>query len=191
MSWVGNAEPTVQRQRGWWVVRVSGYDAATGRLRVHQLGTFSTKRAATAFLHDVQSGRAGGEDEVPQVYLREVWLPSKESRVNSSTFHLALVTGVRRRELLGLAWDHVDLDTGRITVVQQLTVGAGVPQLTPKGLRHTAQSIGRVVVGDDKVMQERLGHSDVEISRGTYAHVVDEQHQRAGGLIDTVFLGQP
>jgi hypothetical protein len=39
---------------------------------------------------------------------------------------------------------------------------AGVPRITPKGMRHTAQSIGRVVVGDDKVMQERHGHSDVK-----------------------------
>lgn len=65
MSWVRNAEPTVQRQRGRWVLRVSGYDPATGRRRVQQLGTFSTKKAATAYLRDVQSGRAGGEDEVP------------------------------------------------------------------------------------------------------------------------------
>ncbi len=42
MSWVGNAEPT------------------------EQLGTFSTKKAATGFLRDVQSGHAGGEDEVLQ-----------------------------------------------------------------------------------------------------------------------------
>lgn len=32
---------------------------------------------------------------------------------------------------------------------------AGVPRITLKGLRHTAQSLGRVVVGDDKVVQER------------------------------------
>lgn len=379
MSWVGNAEPTVQRQRGRWVVRVSGYDPATGRRRVQQLGTYSTKKAATAFLRDVQSGRAGGEDEVLQAYLREVWLPSKEARVEPSTFHqyewaverhivpligavrlrdlspeavdrwlaalvaedadgkprlsgtsarlvrkilsmamedavrrgrvprnpvaltqppkrstvrarkswtleecrrflavtsdhrlsaafhLALVTGLRRGELLGLRWEDVDLERGTIEVVQQLTVEsgrpllkdlkaeashrvlaigsgtvallekhhdaqveeaafagsawqstglvfttelggwidpnnfkrlmtrlatqAGVPQLTPKGLRHTAQSVGRVVVGDDKVMQERLGHSDLEITLGTYTHLVEEQHRQAGALIDAVFLG--
>ena len=31
----------------------------------------------------------------------------------------------------------------------------GVPRITPKGLRHTAQSVGRVVVGDDKGMSSR------------------------------------
>ena len=36
-------------------------------------------------------------------------------------------------------------------------------------------------------MQERLGHSDVEITLGTYTHVVDEQHRLAGELIDSIF----
>ena len=379
MSWVGNEEPSVHRQRGRWVVRVSGYDSATGRRKVQQLGTFPTKRAATAYLRQVQDGRAGGEDEELRAYLREVWLPSKRSRVESSTlhqyewaveghivpligavrmrdlspevvdrwltalvaedqdgksrlsgnsartirkilsmsmedavrrgriprnpvtltqppkrstvrarkswtleecrrflavvsdhrlsaaFHLALVTGLRRGELLGLRWEDVDLVAGQIDVVQQLSVEQGRPllkdlktesshrlvaigsgtvallakhcdaqaeeasfagsaweesglvfttelggwidpnnfkrlmirlakqadvaPLTPRGLRHTAQSIGRVAVGDDKVMQERFGHSDLEITLGTYTHVVDEQHRRAGELIDAVFLG--
>ena len=64
---------------------------------------------------------------------------------------------------------------------------AGVPRITPKGMRHTAQSIGRVVVGDDKVMQERLGHSDVGITLNTYTHTVSEQHREAGRRLDQVF----
>lgn len=64
---------------------------------------------------------------------------------------------------------------------------AGVPRLTPKGLRHTAQSIGRVMVGDDEVMQERPGHSDIGITLNTYTETVSEQHRRAGDLIDGVF----
>src|SRR6202022_2716637 len=46
MQWVAVGEPELHRQRGKWVVRVSGYDPATGRRRVRQLGTFETKRAA-------------------------------------------------------------------------------------------------------------------------------------------------
>lgn len=377
MSWVTTGEPTIQRQRDRWVVRVAGYDAATGRRRVRQLGTYATKKAAVSYLRAVTDGRAGSDDETLGAYLREVWLPSKDARVEVGTydqyrwaveghivpllgavrlrdlspeavdswvrslvvveddeparlsatsarlvrkilsmsmedavrrgrvprnpvtltqppkrsrthrkiswtlaeskqfldaiadhrlyaaFHLALVTGVRRGELLGLRWEDVDLDVGQIAIVQQLavergrpilkqlkteasrrvvpigtsTVGvlqrhrdaqavevgeagsawepsglvfttqlggwidpnnfarqmreltarAGVASISPKGLRHTAQSIGRVVVGDDKVMQERLGHSDVEITLGTYTHVVDEQHRLAGELIDSMF----
>jgi len=178
-------------------------------------------------------------------------------------FHLGLVTGLRRGELLGLRWCDLDLDAGVLEVHQQVatvkgrpvmkqvktessdrlvTIGrrtvevlrahrtrqaaelvfvgldptetalvftsevggwidpnnlgrtmeamaarAGVPRLTPRGLRHTAQSIGRVVVGDDKVMQERLGHADIGVTLNTYTHTVDEQHRRAGELIDSVF----
>lgn len=63
----------------------------------------------------------------------------------------------------------------------------GVPRITPKGMRHTARSVGGVVVGDDKVMQERLGHSDIGITLGTYTQVVTEQHRAAGERLDAVF----
>jgi integrase len=180
-----------------------------------------------------------------------------------AAFHLGLVTGLRRGEVLALRWADVDLKRRQLEVVQQLAVergrpvmkqlktesserivtfgpgtaavlrrhqaaqaaeaafcGAGwqdtglvfttavggqidpnnfgrlmddlivkakLPRITPKGLRHTSQSVGRVVVGDDKVMQERLGHADVEITLNTYTHVVSEQHRKAGERIDKVF----
>ena len=62
-----------------------------------------------------------------------------------------------------------------------------MPRITPKGLRHTAQSVGRVVVGDDKVMQERLGHADIGVTLNTYTHTVDEQHRTAGERLDAAF----
>ncbi|MBV8161835.1 MAG: site-specific integrase [Acidimicrobiia bacterium] len=183
-----------------------------------------------------------------------------------AAFHLGLVTGLRRGELLALRWQDVDLENRCLVVVQQLatergrpvlkqlkteaserTVSfgpsttavlveharrqekeaehagelwedsglvfttalgghidpnnfsrtmdvlvekAGVPRITPKGLRHTAQSVGRVVVGDDKVMQERLGHSDIGITLGTYTSTVTEQHRQAGERLDEVFAAQ-
>ena len=64
---------------------------------------------------------------------------------------------------------------------------AGVPRMTPKGLRHTAQSVGRVVVGHDKVMQERLGHADIGITLGTYTHTATPQHRKAWARLDKVF----
>ncbi|MGH9190097.1 MAG: tyrosine-type recombinase/integrase [Acidimicrobiales bacterium] len=64
---------------------------------------------------------------------------------------------------------------------------AGVARITPKGLRHSAQSVGRVVVGDDKIMQERLGHADIGITLNTYTHTASEQHRQAGDRLDKVF----
>src|SRR5207247_1829420 len=66
--------------------------------------------------------------------------------------------------------------------------GGGTARVMNPGLRssdhsegtgHTAQSVGRVVVGDDKVMQKRLGHlvrCHVIAGRGTavaVAKVID------------------
>ncbi len=367
----------MQRQRGRWVVRVSGYNPSTGRRRVRQLGTFDTKRAALACARAAAQGRADGENGTIGAFLEQVWLPAKEGRVEVATydqyrwavarhivpligavrlgdltpevvddwlrelsvapeggkarlgstssrlvrkvlsmaleeavqrgrlarnpvaltqppratrsrqrlgwtleearaflasvkdhrlkaaFHLGLVTGLRRGEVLALRWIDVDVDRCQLEVVQQLAVErgrpvmkqlkteaservvtfgpatadvlrghrarqlseaavwrrswvdsglvfttafggqidpnnfgrlmddlitkAGLPRITPKGMRHTAQSVGRVVVGDDKVMQERLGHADVEITLNTYTHTVSEQHRRAGNQIDEVF----
>ncbi len=371
-------EPELHRQRGKWVVRVTGYDPATGRRRVRQLGTFDTKRAAVAHQKAAAAGRAGGSVDTLADFLETVWLPAKEGRVETSTFdqyrwavtrhivpligavrlgdlrpevvdawlaqisvapdggkprlgatssrlvrkvlsmameeavqrgflarnpvpltqpprrarpaqqlgwtieqarrflaatashrlcaafHLSLVTGMRRGEVLGLRWSDVDLDRCQLEVRQQLAVelgrpvlkqlkteaservvtfgavtaevltrhreqqvrdaafvgdawqesglvftngasaggsirttsaglmddlivAAGVPRITPKGLRHTAQSVGRVVVGDDKVMQERLGHADIEVTLNTYTHTVSAQHRQAGEQLDSVF----
>ncbi len=43
-------------------------------------------------------------------------------------FRLAAMTGMRRGEVCGLAWDHVDLDRGRLDVRQQLLVVRGGPE---------------------------------------------------------------
>ncbi len=378
MQWVQVGEPEVQRQRGKWVVRQAGYDAATGGRRVRQLGTFPSRRVALAHQRAVLDGRIGTDTETVGEFLEQSWLPAKQGRVEASTFdqyawavrrhivpllgavrlrdltaevldgwllelvtvnpvtgkprlgptstrlvrkvlsmaleeavqrgrlarnpvaltqpprparrsgqlgwtleqarqflasvgehrlgaafHLALVTGLRRGELLALRWSDVDLARCQLTVTQQLAVEggrprmkqlktetsqrvvtfgpglavvlaehrgrqdaersfvgdgwtdddlvfctviggwidpnnfsrlmdalvekAGVPRITPKGLRHTAQSVGRVVVGDDKVMQERLGHADIGVTMNTYTHTVSAQHRLAGERLDEVF----
>jgi integrase len=180
-----------------------------------------------------------------------------------AAFHLNLVTGLRRGEILALAWEDVHLEECQLEVVRQLALERGrpalkglktqaservvtfgsatatvldrhragqvaerdfvgpawresglvfttnlggwidpnnfrrlmdglvdrarVPRITPKGMRHTAQSVGRVIVGDDKVMQERLGHADIGITLGTYTHTVSDQHRQAGDRLDQIF----
>ena len=86
MEWVAVGEPEVQRQRGRWVVRVSGYDPATGRRRVRQFGTFATKREAAARQRVLLEGRTGTASETVAEFLDKVWLPSKAGRVEPSTY---------------------------------------------------------------------------------------------------------
>jgi hypothetical protein len=86
MEWVTVGEPQVQRQRGRWVVRVSGFDPGSGRRRVRQLGTFATKREAVEVCRGVSEGRVGTASETVGEFLTAVWLPSKAGRVEPSTF---------------------------------------------------------------------------------------------------------
>ena len=62
-----------------------GYDPATGRRRIRQLGTFETRRAAIAYQKGLVAGRIGTETETVGDYLEWVWLPAKEGRVEVST----------------------------------------------------------------------------------------------------------
>ncbi|HZI37236.1 MAG TPA: Arm DNA-binding domain-containing protein, partial [Acidimicrobiia bacterium] len=86
MRSVQAGEPEVHRQRGKWVVRLSGYDPATGKRRVKQLGTFETKRAAEAHVRALTDGLVGTAGETLADFLEEVWLPAKEGRVEVATF---------------------------------------------------------------------------------------------------------
>jgi hypothetical protein len=65
---------------GKWVVRVNGYDPATGRRRVEQLATFSTKQAAEDHVRAVTAGHLGTSGETLAEFLDKVWLPVKEGR---------------------------------------------------------------------------------------------------------------
>nr|WP_240634800.1 tyrosine-type recombinase/integrase [Bacillus cereus] len=39
----------------------------------------------------------------------------------STVFHMALITGMRKGELLGLRWKDVDLEKGHLTISQPLS----------------------------------------------------------------------
>jgi hypothetical protein len=46
--WKQTSQPTVQRHRERWVVRVAGIDTETGQRRPRQVGTFTSRRSAQA-----------------------------------------------------------------------------------------------------------------------------------------------
>src|SRR5688572_11702136 len=87
VEWVATGAPEVHRQRGKWVVRVSGYDPATGRRRVRQLGTYASKRAAVVHQRELVAGGVSSDGGTLAEFLEQAWLPSKEGRVEPATDH--------------------------------------------------------------------------------------------------------
>lgn len=94
-------------------------------------------------------------------------------------WHLAVMTGMRRGDCLGLSWKDVNLDEGVLSVRQAWVMIGGSPQLpeqkskrpqlTFHGLRHNHASALLVVGEHVKVVSERLGHHS---SGDVYSSVV-------------------
>ena len=65
--------------------------------------------------------------------------------------------------------------------------GAGVPELTFHGCRHTSATILLAAGVPVHVVSERFGHSTVSITADIYAHVLEDQRtdaaQRIGGAL--------
>lgn len=178
---------------------------------------------------------------------------------------LAATTGMRRGEVLGLPWSAVDLDTGRLSVVQTLVLAGGVPTFrseakTASGrrpveldqhtvrvlrehrrrqteerlragtiwedhglvfartdgtpvkpewvsrvfkeragraglppirfhdLRHTWATLALSNNVHPKVVQERLGHSNISVTLDTYSHVVPAMDRDAAEQVAALFV---
>lgn len=187
-------------------------------------------------------------------------------------FVLAITTGLRRGELLGLRWQDVDMDGGTLTVAQTMkplgkngwTFGptktkssrrtldlpeialhylrrwkkdqlaereealkkgaqwehpelvfttrlgglinphnlrnrsfqsvlerAGLPHFRFHDLRHTAATLMLIQGVTPKVLQELLGHSQIQVTMDVYGHVVREQKKEAARAVDNFFKAEP
>jgi integrase len=120
---------------------------------------------------EVLASRAALSVERDRPVLKQLKTEYSDRVVTFGPVTAAVLTGHRalqeaETEFVGAGW----IDTGLVfttslggwvdptnfgRLMDSLVEKAGVPRITPKGMRHTAQSIGRVVVGDDKVMPER------------------------------------
>ena len=169
---------------------------------------------------------------------------------------LALTTGMRQGELLGLQWEDVDLKNGTIYVRRtllevdgRLTTGetksgrnrrldlpkiavealrehrkrmmaeghpgpwvfcdtkggpirknnlirrwfkpllekAGLPEIRFHDLRHTAATLLLTLGVHPKVVQERLGHSQISVTLDTYSHVLPSLQKQAASRLDALF----
>ena len=63
---------------------------------------------------------------------------------------------------------------------------AGLPDIRFHDLRHTAATIMLQQNVHPKVVQERLGHSDISLTLNTYSHVMPGMQEEAADKIDEV-----
>ncbi len=166
MEWISAGAPEVQKQRGKWVVRQGGYDPTTGLRRVRQLGTFRTKREATAYRAEVLAGRAGTATETVAQFLQQVWLPSKQGRIETSSFdqytwavrrHIVPLIGAVR--LSDLTAEVADEWVSALTSVNK----AGKPRLGATSARLVRKVLSMAL--EEAVQRGRLGRNPVVLTQ--------------------------
>ncbi len=194
-----------------------------------------------------------GAAKAPKTWTAEEakkFLAASETDTLHPLWYLALATGMRRGELLGLRWQDVDFTRGQVRVSQSVTIGAkgkaiiaapktdagnrtipipptvldmlqehkerqtvksdlvfhtatggpisptnvrrniaaiikkaGVLPLTIHGLRHTHATLLIQSGENAKVVQERLGHTDITMTLGTYTSVMPGMQEGAAKTI--------
>lgn len=93
-------------------------------------------------------------------------LQEAENDAYCNLFIVAIFTGMRQGELLGLSWDAIDFDSGVITVKQQLQCTDGTYFLeTPKNSKHRSILPASIVM--DALRKEREKQSMNRTAAGT------------------------
>ncbi len=72
-----------------------------------------------------------------------------------------------------------------------LVASAGLPPMRFHDLRHAHASLLLAAGVHPKVVQERLGHSQVSTTLDTYSHVAPSLQREAAGRIDELLAGAP
>jgi integrase len=71
-----------------------------------------------------------------------------------------------------------------------LVKAAGVKRITPHGMRHTCATLLLLAGEAVHVVAKRLGHSDVQITWGTYAHALPDVQKAAARTIGGLLYGR-
>jgi integrase len=67
---------------------------------------------------------------------------------------------------------------------------AGVPHLTPHGLRHAYATAALEAGVDPKVVSQHLGHASVSTTYDIYSHVMPDLEKEAALRIEAKLLGK-
>jgi integrase len=71
----------------------------------------------------------------------------------------------------------------------QACTAAGVPDIGPHGMRHTAATLALKAGVPLHVVSERLGHADTSITASLYSHVLKDQQADAAERLAAVYYG--
>lgn len=156
-------------RREKWVLRQSGYDAATGQRRVRQLGTFASQRVARAAqrVQRVALRSPAATAATLAEYLEQVWLPAKAGRVERSTGD-QYAWAVRRH-------------------IVPLIGATRLTDLNPEVLDHWIGSL----VAPDESGRARLSATSARLVRKVLSMALDEAVQRGRIVRNPVVLTQP
>jgi len=67
---------------------------------------------------------------------------------------------------------------------QSVLKAASLPKMRFHDLRHSSASLLLAQGIAARVVMERLGHSNIALTLGTYSHVIPQLHQEAADAID-------
>ena len=113
-----------------------------------------------------------------QVWNRQqvaTFLDATEAHPLHAAFYLALLTGMRRGELVGLKWEDVDLDRARLTVRNNLVEVIGAPIEGKTRLNKATASSVHLEVSTPK---SKASRRTIVLSKGTVQKLREHQEQQ-------------
>jgi integrase len=84
----------------------------------------------------------------------------------SAAWRVAAMTGIRRGELLGLAWQAVDLETGRLAITRTLIEGKGAPRFSEPKTKRGRRSVALDAETIDALREHREHQLDERLAWG-------------------------
>lgn len=163
-------------------LRWSDVDLEAGRLSIRQSLTVVQHRPIFEAPKTAKGRRAVALDPATVAVLRE-WRRQQ----------------LQERMLMGSGWADLDLvftqPTGELVhpeafskVFDRRVAAWRLPRLTIHGLRHTWATLALAGGVHPRVVQERLGHSTIAVTLGTYSHVSPTLHDEAARSVAAGFL---
>ena len=162
---------------------------------------------------DLERGVIGVSRTLTRTTTKEGWKVGTQAKTASSRRSIpigsATVSALRterarqaeRRLRCGGSWQDLGLvfDRGNGKWIAPTTIRhafdraverAGLPPMTPHGMRHTMATIMLAAGVHPKIAQERLGHSSITMTLDRYSHVSGTMQEDAAKVLELLLSGQ-